>query len=123
MLQLMRQLKQITPRLVYANLVATIVTLSLLANSAQADTSVWRVSSGSNSLYLGGTVHLLRPSDYPLPGEYEEAYLDSEELYFETDIVAMTSDMGVQARMLQRLMYQDERSLKTVLSEAFRGDF
>lgn len=89
----------------------------LLTNSVQADTSVWRVSSGSNSLYLGGTVHLLRPSDYPLPEEYEEAYLDSEELYFETDIVAMTSDMGIQAQMLQRLMYQDERSLKTVLSE------
>jgi len=88
----------------------------LLANIAQADTSVWRVSSGDNVLYLGGTVHLLRPSDYPLPDEYEEAYEDADELYFETDITAMTTDLSIQAQMLQQLTYQDDRTLRTVLS-------
>lgn len=87
-----------------------------LCGTVQADTSVWRVSSGSNVLYLGGTVHLLRPSDYPLPDEYEDAYQDSDELYFETDITAMTTDLSIQAQMLQRLTYQDERTLRTVLS-------
>ncbi len=88
----------------------------LLANIAQADSSVWRVSSGDNVLYLGGTVHLLRPSDYPLPEEYEEAYEDADELYFETDITAMTTDLSIQAQMLQQLTYQDDRTLRTVLS-------
>ncbi len=113
----MLQIKLLNTRFT-RRIAAAIAAISLLLGaSVQADTSVWRVSSGSNSLYIGGTVHLLRPSDYPLPEEYEEAYLDSEELYFETDIVAMTSDMSIQARMLERLMYQDERSLKTVLSD------
>ena len=94
----------------------------LFCSTTQADTSVWRVSSGSNVLYLGGTVHLLRPSDYPLPEEYEEAYQDSDELYFETDIQAMTTDLSIQAQMLQQLTYQDERTLRTVLStEAYEA--
>ena len=86
------------------------------AVSSYADSSVWRVTSGSNSLYLGGTVHLLRPTDYPLPQEYEQAYADSDELYFETDIASM-NDLAVQAQMLQQLTYTDGRSLATVLNE------
>ena len=88
----------------------------LLSGVSVAETSVWRVSDGNNSVYLGGTVHLLRPSDYPLPEEYEQAYQDSSELYFETDISSM-SDLSVQAQMLQQLTYSDGRTLKTVLSE------
>ena len=88
----------------------------LLSGVSVAETSVWRVSDGNNSVYLGGTVHLLRPSDYPLPEEYEQAYQGSSELYFETDISSM-SDLSVQAQMLQQLTYSDGRTLKTVLSE------
>lgn len=113
----MLQFKSVRTKLTRHTVAAMAAISLLLGATVEADTSVWRVSSGSTSLYIGGTVHLLRPSDYPLPGEYEEAYLDSDELYFETDIVAMTSDMSIQARMLERLMYQDERSLKTVLSD------
>ena len=38
----------------------------LAINNATADSAVWQVSSGSNTVFIGGTVHLLRPSDYPL---------------------------------------------------------
>lgn len=88
----------------------------LCLSQAKADTSVWSVRSGDNVIYLGGTVHLLRPSDYPLPAEFEEAYQASSELYFETDIASM-SDLSVQAQMLQQLTYGDDESLSTILSE------
>lgn len=87
-----------------------------IINSALADTSVWSVTSGSNTVYLGGTVHLLRPSDYPLPEEYEQAYQAASEIYFETDIRSM-NDLSVQTQMLQQLTYSDERTLKTVLND------
>ncbi len=93
------------------------VCLFLLSLSqAKADTSVWSVRSGDNVIYLGGTVHLLRPADYPLPGEFEEAYQASSELYFETDIASM-SDLSVQAQMLQQLTYGDDKSLSSILSD------
>lgn len=94
-----------------------IVCLFLLSLSqAKADTSVWSVRSGDNVIYLGGTVHLLRPADYPLPGEFEEAYQASSELYFETDIASM-NDLSVQAQMLQQLTYGDDESLSSILSD------
>ena len=95
---------------------ALLLAMSLsLFNGAWADTSVWVITSGNNTVYLGGTVHLLRPTDYPLPEEYEQAYQASSEIYFETDISAMT-DFSVQAQMLQQLSYDDGSTLKTVLN-------
>jgi hypothetical protein len=93
---------------------ACVFLLSL--SQAKADTSVWSVRSGDNVIYLGGTVHLLRPGDYPLPSEFEDAYQASSELYFETDIASM-SDLSVQVQMLQQLTYGDDKSLSTVLSD------
>ncbi len=90
--------------------------LAAVAVPSAADTSVWAVTSGSNTVYLGGTVHLLRPSDYPLPPEYEEAYNASSEIYFETDVSSLT-DLSVQAQMMQQLTYSDGRTLRTVLND------
>jgi len=80
----------------------------------QAQSAVWVASNGAEKVYLGGTVHLLRPSDYPLPEPFEKAYQDSSALYFETDIAGM-SDFAVQARMMQELLYSDGRTLQSVL--------
>jgi len=79
-----------------------------------AQSAVWVATSGNEKVYLGGTVHLLRPSDYPLPAPFEKAYQDSSTLYFETDIAGM-SDFAVQARMMQELLYSDGRTLQSVL--------
>ena len=88
----------------------------LLSTLVAADTSVWEVSNGRNVVYLGGTVHLLRPADYPLPAPFDEAYNNSDELYFETDLAAM-GDLSTQTQMLQQLTYTDDRTLQSVLNE------
>jgi uncharacterized protein YbaP (TraB family) len=39
--------------------------------TALAVSCVWKVTTGDgHTLYLGGSFHALRPSDYPLPREY-----------------------------------------------------
>jgi len=54
-------------------------------NSAQA-AAVWKVSnSAGNVLYLGGSFHALRPSDYPLPPQYNRAFKACSRLAFEQD--------------------------------------
>lgn len=50
-----------------------------------ARTSLWKVSKGANTVYLAGTVYALRPSDYPLPKAFDEAYAQASTLYFEID--------------------------------------
>lgn len=98
----------------YFGIIALLVVFT--GGITEAETAVWRISDGAGQLFLGGTVHLLRPSDYPLPSEFDEAYGISDELYFETDISAM-NDMAIQAQMLQELTYSDGRTLKSVLDD------
>ncbi len=108
--------RESSARALAALLLSLLLTTSVLAS--QELTSVYRVSSASadDVLYLGGTVHLLRRSDYPLPDQYNQAYEAADVLYFETDINALT-DMSMQARLMQALTYQDGRTLRTVLNE------
>lgn len=104
-----------------SNPLALLLTIALLqvAHGVWADAPVWRVTDGESTVYLGGTVHLLRPEDYPLPEEFDQAYEGSSELFFETDISSM-NDLSVQAQMLQQLTYSDGRTLKDVLdTEAY----
>lgn len=82
---------------------------------ASADGMVWKVSDGKTSVYLGGTVHVLRKSDYPLPDAFEQAYKAADTLVFETDIDAIDSPV-VQQRMMQMMSYENGRSLRDVLS-------
>lgn len=54
--------------------------------SAFANTSLYEISKGEQKIYLGGTIHVLRNSDYPLPVEYEQAYGQTQILVLETDL-------------------------------------
>lgn len=86
------------------------------ALSARADAPVWQASKADSTVFLGGTIHLLRARDYPLPEAFETAYQASDRLIFEIDQSQMT-DMSVQARMMQQLTYQDDRTLQSVLDD------
>ena len=57
-----------------------------------AQSSVWKVSRGDEILYVGGTIHVLRPGDFPLPAEFDHAYERSDTLVFETDLDGTHSD-------------------------------
>lgn len=97
---------------------STLLLIGLLAvcSQASAQSSVWVASKDGQEVYLGGTVHLLRPSDYPLPAPFEAAYQAADQLYFETDIAGL-NDFAVQARLLQELTYVGDKSLRTVLDD------
>jgi uncharacterized protein len=102
------------------NLIALFLLLSV-ASQTLAQSSVWLATKGNNKVYLGGTIHMLRSSDYPLPSEYETAYNEADNLYFEIDIDQMNDPAG-QLGMLQRLMYTDGRTLQSVLNaEAYQS--
>ena len=93
-----------------------ILLFPLLSYSLLAESSVWRISKGSQSFYIGGTCHALRSSDYPLPPEFELAYSLSDTLVFEID-PSVTNDPSFTFQLLKTSSYQDKRSLKTVLSK------
>lgn len=54
-------------------------------------TSLWRVSNGSSEILIGGTIHVLLPTDFPLPPAYAQAYAQSELLVTELDLQQIQS--------------------------------
>lgn len=91
----------------------TILLLSLfLPCFSYAETSLWRVSKGKNQLYIGGTMHLLSKSDYPLPDEFEQAFREIDLLVLEADLDALSKPKA-QAQLAQSLMYTDGTTLKS----------
>lgn len=88
---------------------------ALLSTNALAQSSVWKVSKGDDYLYIGGTVHLLPPSAFPLPPEFEQAYNATDTLVLEAKMPA-PDDTAAQTAMIQAMAYSDGRSLSKVLS-------
>src|SRR5438477_11949546 len=62
-------------------------TLVISCFAARCDAaSVWKVTGPNGGmLYLGGSVHALRSTDYPLPSAYNRAFDASERIVFEAD--------------------------------------
>ena len=88
----------------------------ILTNSF-GQTSVWKVTNKKgNTIYIGGTVHLLSPKDYPLPKQFHTAYNASELLAIEADIDQLENP-AIAQKMMGKIMYQDERTLSTVLNK------
>ncbi|MCH2040784.1 MAG: TraB/GumN family protein [Saccharospirillaceae bacterium] len=94
--------------------------LLLTALTAHAESFVWKVSKGANHIYLGGTFHLLKEEDYPLPKEFEQAYEKVNWLVFETDIGKLET-AEFQQQFQQAFLLPEGQTLKTSLSDdAFR---
>src|SRR6266513_3320008 len=69
-------------------LIISAVLLSVASHGRAA--SVWKVTSGAgNVLYLGGSIHALKSTDYPLPSAYNRAFDASDRLVCEVDPKAL----------------------------------
>ena len=81
-----------------------------------SETSLWKISKNGNELYLGGTIHVLKKEDYPLPIEFSNAFKKSDKLVFETNIeMAQSVEFG--QKMTQMLTYSPGKSLKDAISK------
>ena len=68
------------------------------STSLAAASPVWKVTHpDGGKLYLGGSIHALRKSDYPLPAAFDRAFADSSRLVFEVDDKAVAADKIVKS--------------------------
>lgn len=81
-----------------------------------SETSLWKISKNGNNLYLGGTIHMLKKSDFPLPAEFSEAFKKSNKLVFETNI-DLTKTPGFALKMSQMLTYPAGKTLKDAIND------
>lgn len=91
----------------------------LCATTASADVSehplsLWRVEGAHSTIYLLGSVHLLRESDYPLPSAIEVAYAEADALVMEIDMDDL-DPIASQALVTQLGVIHDGRTLRDLL--------
>jgi uncharacterized protein len=96
-----------------------VLVLSTAAGAA-AESSVWKAQKGAATLYVGGTFHMLRSTDYPLPPEYDRAYRAAQVLVFETDLDRFR-DPALQRQLLAKATYADGSTLAQHLSPETYG--
>lgn len=61
----------------------------VIPSSAQM-APIWKLSDEDSTVFLAGSVHLLREKDMPIPPAFDRVYEMSEELVFEIDLAKMT---------------------------------
>jgi uncharacterized protein YbaP (TraB family) len=74
-----------------------------------------------NTVYLFGSIHLLRPGDVGLPRAAEDAYVDAEQLVMEIDMddPAIADPTAMALQMQRSAQLPDGQSLRTVLGDDY----
>ncbi|NTU42491.1 MAG: TraB/GumN family protein [Nitrospirales bacterium] len=97
--------------------IVSILLSVFLCTGVSAESLVWKAEKDNSVMYLGGTVHALRESDYPLPSEFDKAYKASEIVVLETNIGKL-KDLSTQQKLLEKAMYADGSTIDKHLSSA-----
>ena len=108
-------MKKTVTWMTYLKAATTVCILSLSSLTHAATTSLWQISKNGDSIYLGGTVHVLPPSEFPLPKGFDQAYQHTDVLMLEAQLPD-ANDAEAQLSMMQTLTYPAGQSLKTKLS-------
>lgn len=91
-----------------------------LATGTLAKSCLWKVTSTTGSLYLQGSIHVLKADSYPLDPAIEKAYSASDVLVLEVDMKEMTSPK-TQKRIMAKALLPDDRTLQMELdAEVYR---
>jgi uncharacterized protein YbaP (TraB family) len=86
-----------------------------LATGSLAKSCLWKVTSEKGTLYLQGSVHILKADSYPLDPAIEQAYAASEVLVLEVDMKEMTSP-ETQQRIMSKAMLPADKTLSGILN-------
>jgi uncharacterized protein YbaP (TraB family) len=84
--------------------------------SAFAEAPVWAIRGAHNTVYLAGSVHLLRSRDATLPAAFERAYKDADALVMEIDLDDL-NPATAQSWMLEHGMLGDEKTLGDIIGK------
>jgi uncharacterized protein YbaP (TraB family) len=91
------------------------------ADSGGHAVTLWMAEGASNTVYLLGSVHLLREKDHPLPSIIDAAYDDAETLFMELDMDDL-DPIATQATINRLGMLDEDQSLRDVMGEDLYED-
>ena len=120
----MKKLK--TPRLGWAFFGLLAFALPVLAQAPRASVatrhSLWKIEGTKSTVYLMGSVHVLKPENYPLPAPLESAFTNSQIAVFETDMGEMEKS-ETQTKLLSKAQLPAGETLADQLSPEVYAQF
>ena len=94
-----------------------LLAVSLLGSlTAYAGSPVWAIHGDHNTVYLAGSVHLLKAGDARLPTAFDRAYGGSKALVMELDM-SKVDQMEVAGWMMEHGMIKDGETLRSTIGE------
>jgi uncharacterized protein len=105
--------------------IALAILMAFGINSAYAEAPkplLWKVSDANNSLYLLGSFHMLKTTDYPLAQSTDAAFNDAEQVYFEISAEEMNNP-ALGEKMAKAAARSDGKTLQQSLSEKTWSQF
>ncbi len=97
-------------------LVLGLFALPVFADDSAHPLTLWEVQGEKNSVFLLGSVHLLRAEDYPLPTAMDAAYAEAEVLVMELDMDDL-DPFKTQALLNDYGVLKGEETLRDVMGE------
>ncbi len=90
--------------------------LAAVAHAEGSLHALWEVHGKHNTVYLMGSIHVLRPSDYPLAPALLQAYSAAQFIYMEVNLQELDSQ-AVQAELMQGALMPEDKGLPVVLGK------
>jgi uncharacterized protein len=78
--------------------------------------ALWEVHGKHNTVYLMGSIHVLRPSDYPLAPAMLKAYGDAKALFMEVDLNEMDS-IKMQTELMASARLPEGKTLPAIMGD------
>lgn len=91
------------------------LTFATLTQGALAKDFLWRIKSPTATVYLLGSVHLLRTTDYPLPPSFDAAYNAAQQIVFEADLDEASS-ANFSSYVISKASYPSGQTIRSSLS-------
>ena len=105
------------PNFFAVTLAAFLAIACLSSRSEGADVScVWQVKSGTNTIYLAGSIPFLREEDQPLPTPFRRAYESAERVVFEVH-PRDSKDEAQSQKLIRMGMFTDGGSIRKAISK------
>jgi uncharacterized protein len=99
--------------------IAALACLVIMCSAVRADGgahALWEIHGKHNTVYILGSIHVLRPSDYPLAPELLDAYSHAQSLYMEVNLQDVDVQ-SMQTELLASAMLRDGKTLPGILGK------
>lgn len=95
-------------------LAALVATQAVLG--AEQAVTLWELQGNTNRIFILGSIHMLRSTDYPIPSVINSVYEEAEALIMELDLDDI-DQAGMAALVLELGMLRDGKSLEDVIGK------